>query len=85
MTATYGARASRQSVTLAIIVGLHVGAFVLIASGLVPRLMAVEPPQVPITVLPAAARSDTDRGARWPGRGKFRPGSRADAAACTYL
>ena len=50
MTATYAARASRQSVILAIIAGLHVGAFVLIASGLVPRLMAVEPPQVPITV-----------------------------------
>ena len=50
MTAIYAARASRQSVILAIIAGLHIGAFVLIASGLVPRLMKVEPPQVPITV-----------------------------------
>ena len=50
MTATYSARASRQSVILTIIAGLHVGAFVLIASGLVPRLMKVEPPQAPITV-----------------------------------
>ena len=81
MTATYAARASRQSVILAIIAGLHVGAFVLIASGLVPRLMEVEPPQAPITVYPAAARSDTARRARWPGSGRFRPGSRADAAA----
>ena len=39
MTATYAARASRQSVILAIIAGLHTGAFVLIASGLVPRLI----------------------------------------------
>ena len=50
MTAIYAARAARQSVILAIIAGLHVGAFVLIASGLVSRLMKVEPPQVPITV-----------------------------------
>ena len=50
MTATYAARASRQSVILAIIAGLHTGAFVLIASGLVPRLIEPEPTQEPITV-----------------------------------
>ena len=50
MTTTYAARASRQSVILAIIASLHAGAFVLIASGLVPRRMQVEPPQAPISV-----------------------------------
>ena len=34
MTAIYAARASRQSVILAVIAGLHVGAFVLVAGGL---------------------------------------------------
>jgi periplasmic protein TonB len=50
MTATYAARASRQSLILAIIAGFHVGAFVLIASGIVPPLLKIEPPQAPITV-----------------------------------
>jgi protein TonB len=51
MTTTYAARASRQTVILAAIAGLHLGAFVLIASGLGPRVMKTLAPEPTITVI----------------------------------
>lgn len=39
MSASYAARGSRQTAVLTVIVGLHVGAFYLIASGLGPRII----------------------------------------------
>ncbi|HEX9706402.1 MAG TPA: TonB family protein [Steroidobacteraceae bacterium] len=51
MRSTYAAGASRQTVILTAIVGLHVGAFVLIASGLGPRVMESFAPDPPIKVI----------------------------------
>jgi periplasmic protein TonB len=51
MTATFAARASRQTVILTAIAGLHLGAFVLIASGLGPRVMKSLAPEPTITVI----------------------------------
>ncbi len=59
MTATYAARASRQTLMLAIIAGLHFGAFVLMASGLGMRLIGPMPPPPIVTVIPPKPRPDT--------------------------
>jgi protein TonB len=52
MTTTFAAQASRQTVILTVIAGLHLGAFVLIASGLVPRVASINPPDAPIRFFP---------------------------------
>ncbi|MEX0735492.1 MAG: TonB family protein [Steroidobacteraceae bacterium] len=52
MTATYAARGARQSVVLTAILGLHFGLFVLVSSGLGPRIMIAlerEPPPIQVT------------------------------------
>lgn len=51
MKASYAAGPSRQSLILAAIVGLHLAAFFLIASGLVPRVMESFASDPPITVI----------------------------------
>jgi periplasmic protein TonB len=52
MTTTFAARASRQTVILTAIVGLHLGAFILVASGVGPEVLKFEPPDPPITFFP---------------------------------
>jgi periplasmic protein TonB len=52
------AMASRQSAILALVGGLHVGAFVLAAGGLLPRLLDALPQSSVITVLPRAAEPE---------------------------
>jgi protein TonB len=52
MTMTLAARASRQTVILTAIAGLHLGAFILAASGVGPKAIRFEPPDPPITFFP---------------------------------
>jgi len=52
MTATIITGASRQSAVVAAVAGLHVGAFILLASGLVPRLLDALPAPPDIIVVP---------------------------------
>lgn len=52
MTTTFAAGASRQMFILTAIAGLHLGAFVLIVSGLGPKVLKFEPPAPPITFFP---------------------------------
>ncbi len=52
MTTTFAAKASRQTVILTAIAGLHLGAFVLIASGPGPPTLKVNPPDAPIKFFP---------------------------------
>lgn len=51
MRTTYAAGASRQTVILTAIAGLHLGAFLLIASGLGPRVLESLAPDPPIKVI----------------------------------
>lgn len=51
MTATIMSGASRQSAVLAAVAGLHVGAFILFASGMVPRLLEALPAPPAIVVV----------------------------------
>lgn len=52
MATTFAARASRQTVILTAIAGVHLGAFILVASGVGPAILKFEPPDPPITFFP---------------------------------
>ena len=52
MTAAILARAPRQSAILAAVAALHVGAFILVAAGMLPRLIET-PPTQPIEIFTA--------------------------------
>jgi TonB family protein len=52
MTATIVTGASRQSAVLAAVAGLHVGAWILFASGMVPRLLEALPEPPAIVIVP---------------------------------
>jgi protein TonB len=52
MTAAHLSSPPRQAAVFAALVGLHVGVFVLIAIGLVPRRLWLEQPQPPVILLP---------------------------------
>ncbi len=58
MSATYAARASRQSVILAVTAALHAGVLMLVASGLGPRMFRIEMAPPEITVLPPPPKPD---------------------------
>lgn len=58
MSAMNRAMATRQSAILALVGGLHAGAFVLAAGGLLPRLLEVLPREADIMLLPRALEPD---------------------------
>jgi protein TonB len=58
MSGTNLAPASRKPAILALVVGLHVGAFVSVAGGLLPRLLEALPQATVITLLPRAMERD---------------------------
>ncbi len=58
MSATNLAMASRQSAILALVGALHVGAFVLVAGGLLPRLLEAQPQTGVIMLLPRVTEPD---------------------------
>jgi len=59
MARAYSAGGSRQSAVLVTVVGLHVGLFGVIASGLIPKVREVIRESGPIQVLPPAPKPET--------------------------
>ncbi len=67
------ARAPRQAAILATIAGLHVGAFLIVVAGLVPRLEWLAPSPPPIMALPPKLPAPSTEAPRPPGPVDYSP------------